>query len=932
MEKHEKEAQILKSWAKEKVYEKSKEKNAKGKKFYLMDGPPYATGNIHIGTALNKILKDIAMRSKRLQGYDVFDRAGYDTHGVPIEFKVEKEIGTKSKKDIEKYGVKKFVEKCKSFATRYIKTMNSEFENLGTWFNFDEPYLTLNNEYVETIWETFKVAHEKKLLYLGSYPIHVCPRCETAVAFNEIEYEKQKDTSIFVKFPLKKEKNTYLIIWTTTPWTLPANMGVMVHPNFVYQKIEMSDGEKWIIAKELVPKITSELERGYNIEEEFKGSEMEGWEYESPLSKNLKINPKNSYRVVLSGRFVNLEDGTGLVHTAPGHGKEDYEVGKESGLDIICPVDINGILDKSTGKYSGKKARIVDEEIIEDLAKDNALVYKKEYEHDYPMCWRCKSSLLMVSQPQWFFKISEIQKKILRENEKVNWSPLWMKARMKAWLEGLSDWPVSRNRYWGTPLPIWVCKKCKKTKVVGSVKELEKLSGKKVKDVHKPEIDRIILECSCKGKMERVSEVLDVWFDSGVSSWAALKLGGKNYFEKYWPADLNIEGKDQVRGWWNSQFILSQIRFGKKPFESIVEHGMVLDLGKSKMSKSKGNVISPEEIIKKYGRDSLRFYFAKFSKGEDMIFNENEMKDIGKLFMVVYNINNFLKNLEGEKSKVKIEDRWILSKYNSFLKRVMENYDLYKFYEVVKEIEEFVIKDFSRTYIRLVRERSNETKKIINEVYGGLLKILAPITPFLSEEIWNNLGNKRSIHLEVLPKVEKRKIDGELESVFSEVLQIIEIGLRERDKAQIGLKWPLSKVTVFVKDKERFEKVRGIIQSQLNVKDVKFKSITSKEELSLKLDTKMTPSLEAEGYAREVSRKIQAFRKKLGLDKRDRVETLIIIDEKFKKILEEKKNFIVERTNSKKLEFVTTSKETFKNKLDFKIKDKKGEVVIKIEK
>ncbi|MDP3966059.1 MAG: class I tRNA ligase family protein, partial [archaeon] len=320
------EKEILKFWKENKIYKKSKRKNSKGEKFYLMDGPPYATGSIHMGTALNKILKDIAMRSRRLQGYDVFDRAGYDTHGVPIEFKIEKEIGTKSKKDIEDYGVKKFIDKCKEFATKYIGIMNEEFLNLGAWFDFEAPYLTLSDEYIETIWDTFKSAEEKDLLYLGKYPVHICPRCETAVAFNEIEYEKQDDTSIFVKFPLKEKKDTFLIIWTTTPWTLPGNAGVMVNPDFEYEEVEISNGEKWIIAKDLVPNIMAHLERGYTPKKTYKGKEMEGWKYINPLEKNLNLKLKDSYRVVLSERYVNLDEGTGLVHCAPGHGKEDYEV------------------------------------------------------------------------------------------------------------------------------------------------------------------------------------------------------------------------------------------------------------------------------------------------------------------------------------------------------------------------------------------------------------------------------------------------------------------------------------------------------------------------------------------------------------------------------------------------------------------------------
>ena len=925
---NEQEKSILEFWKRNKIYEKSKKANLGNKKFYMMDGPPYATGSIHIGTALNKILKDISMRVHRLQGFDVFDRAGYDTHGVPIEFKVEKEIGSKSKKDIESFGIKKFVNRCKEFATKYIDLMNSEFENLGVWMNFLDPYLTLSNDYIEKIWETFKVADEKGLLYLGKYPVHICPRCETAVAFNEIEYSKQEDTSVFVKFPLKNKKNTFLIIWTTTPWTLPANTGVMVHPEFIYQQIELSNGENWIIAKELVPKIMSKLELGYTIKKEFHGKLMENWEYKNPLSKNLNLKIKNAYRVILTARYVNLKDGTGLVHSAPGHGKEDYEVGKEYNLDMPSPVLLNGLLTEETGKYQGKQARIVDEEIIQDLENDKAIVTKVKYSHDYPLCWRCRSPLLMVAQPQWFLRISDIQAKLLQENEKIYWIPGWMKLRMKAWLEGLSDWPVSRMRYWGTPLPIWVCDKCQRKVVIGSISELEKISKKKIKEIHKPDIDKIQLPCSCGGIMKRVPEVLDVWFDSGVSSWASLN---DKEFKKFWPADLNLEGKDQVRGWWNSQLILSQIRFGRKPMDAILEHGMVLDLGKKKMAKSLGNIVSPQEVIDKYSRDYLRYYFAKTSKGEDFSFDENEFKEIEKFFRVFLNLNNFVDQLGELKEKVEIEDKWIISKLNNFIKESTQFYNSYQYPEVVQLIENFVVNDFSKTYIQLIRERSGEASNTLRKVRLDILKIIAAICPFITENIWQELRknkavNEESIHLSAWPKFDEKKIDKKLEEEFSNALKIIEIGLKERDIAQIGLKWPLKSADISA-NFDLNNELKEIIARQLNIKGINFEKVKEVTMISIKLDTKLTPELEAEGYARELSRKVQALRKDNGLIKENEIDLLIITSDKLKRFLEKQKEFIKERTNSRKIS-VETKKQAriFQASSEDKIKEEKIEI------
>jgi len=924
------EEETLRFWKDKKIYDKVKKKNAKGKKFYFMDGPPYATGNIHMGTALNKILKDIAMRYKRFLGYNVFDRPGYDTHGLPIENKVEKKLGFKKKEDIERYGVKKFIKECKKFATEFIDVMNHEFSNLGVWMDFKNPYLTLEKRYIETIWDTFKRADKKGFLYLGKYPVHACTHCETAVAYNEIEYTQQKDISVYVKFKVKDTKNKYLIIWTTTPWTLPSNTGVMVNPKFDYAEVEVKD-ETWIIAKERVRELMDTLGIEYDIKREFKGKELQGMRYENPLLKYLRLLAlKNAYRVILNERYVNLEEGTGLVHTAPGCGKEDFEAGQKSGLPIISIVSINGIFGKEGGKYAGKKARVVDREIIEDLEKENALIHKTSYSHEYPVCWRCKSPLIMISTPQWFFSINKFKKNLIKSNEAVNWIPSYMKLRMKAWLEGISDWPISRNRYWGTPLPIWMCDECKEKEVIGSVKELEKKSKKIIPEVHKPEIDSIIWTCKCGGKMKRVTEVLDVWFDSGVSSWAALDYPqNEKLFRKFWPADLNIEGKDQFRGWWNSQLILSEIRFEKKPYENILVHGMILDIGKIKMSKSLGNIISPPEVIEKYGRDKMRYYFAKNSKGEDFAFDEKEFKEIHNFFRILNNVNNFINKLETKKSTLKLEDKWILSRFNSSLKEIEKSYDRFRFPEVIQKLERFVIDDLSKTYIKIIRERENEVYNVLNKIRNDLLIVLSPISPFITENIWQDLRKKKvvkeeSVHLCMWPKTDKKKINKKLEERFDIIFNIIEKGLAERNKAGIGLRWPLARADVTTSINLNSD-LKKLIESQLNVKKIELKH---GKELRVNLDTKQTPELEAEGYAREISRQVQAFRKKLGLEKKDKIELNIITDDNFKNILEKQKSLIQNRTNSKKLKIATTDKERFKNKIDFTIKDKRGKLAV----
>ncbi|WP_175059228.1 isoleucine--tRNA ligase [Thermococcus sp. 2319x1] len=854
-------------WKENDVYNKVKRARENGPDYYFLDGPPYVSGAIHLGTAWNKIIKDMVIRFRTMQGYNVRRQPGFDMHGLPIEVKVEQALGLKYKKDIEeKVGVENFIKKCREFALTNLKIMTEQFKMLGVWMDWDNPYMTIKNEYIESAWFTLKKAWEKGLLEKDQRVLHWCPRCETALAEHEVrgEYKIREDPSIYVKFPVEGKENEYLLIWTTTPWTLPANLAVTVHPEYEYAKVKVAfDGkeEHWIIAKGLVERVLNEIGAKGEIVEEFKGEELEGIRYvhpfleEYPRQKEFREKYEWAHCVIL-GEHVTLVEGTGLVHTAPGHGEEDFEIGKLYGLPIYSPLDDEGRYVE--GKWEGKFVKDADPEIIEYLKKKGLLVKAGTIEHKYPHCWRCKTPLIFRATDQWFLKISKVKEKIIEENDKnVTWYPDWVKIRYDNGVMNSGDWCISRQRYWGIPLPIWVCESCGNVHVVGSFEELKEMSKEPIEkdfhevDLHKPWIDTVVLRCpKCGGDMKRVKDVLDVWFDSGIASWASLDYPRrKDLFERLWPADFIVEGEDQVTKWFYSQQAASVVAFDTVPYKKVAMHGYVLDEKGDKMSKSLGNIIRPEEVVQKEGRDSFRFYMLwATTPWENLRFSWKGLAQVKRMLNILWNVyilastymslDNFdPTKLNPEELPFREEDRWILSRVNTLIDAVEDGIETFYLTRATRAIEYFVIEDLSRWYVRLIRKRlwieKDDPDKLaaywtLWKVFDVLLRLMAPFTPYITEEIYQNLirpfSGKESIHLEDWPKKDESWVDEELEREMEIVRKIVEAGSAARQRAKIKLRYPVRQILIETEDettKKAVERLNYLLKDQLNAKEVK---------------------------------------------------------------------------------------------------------------
>ncbi|MFA5862109.1 MAG: isoleucine--tRNA ligase, partial [Candidatus Thermoplasmatota archaeon] len=795
------EARVAESWVKNDTYHKTKAHRKGGPSYYFLDGPPYATGHIHIGTARNKLLKDVFVRHMRARGFDVRDQPGYDMHGLPIEVKVEKELGIKTKKGIEEHGIDRFVEACRTFAVSHLQMMNEEFKELGVWLDWDHPYMTITNDYIEGAWWAIEKAHERGLLFETERVLTWCWRCETALANAEVEFEDREDPSVFVKFALEGKQDEYLVIWTTTPWTLPANVAIAANPtlDYVRMRVRREGREETLILAEGAVENIARLGRydHFEIVERFTGSRLEGLRYQHPFRTEVSYHATSASewnnRVILGAHVA--ADRSGLVHTATGHGVDDFDAGKKYGIPVFSPVGEDGRYTDAAGSLKGLRVKSMeklseaDAKVLDLLKERGLLLASRSEKHSYGHCWRCKNPILFRATKQWFIDVPKIKQRMLDEVKRVQWTPEWAgSARQADWVLNARDWCISRQRYWGIPLPIWRCGHCNEVTVIGSRRELHHVSdAKNDMDLHRPWIDKVRVVCprrGCGGVMKRVPDVLDVWFDSAVASWASLGWPShKETFEKNFPAKWIVEGLDQTRGWFYSQLAAGVAAMDRVPYERVVMHGWINDITGRAMSKSSGSM-GPKEIIAKYGADALRLsLLGGCAPWEDLTFSEESVRTSTRVLNTLWNVHVFATGYmaadgfdpQKPSTSERPEDAWLLSRLQSTIADASRYFEVNEFHKAQRTIEQFVVEDLSRWYVRLIRERvwDESASADKNAAYGVLHQsllqtsiLLAPFAPHIAEAVYQDLMHgigKPSVHMEDWPVADGALTDFDLE-------------------------------------------------------------------------------------------------------------------------------------------------------------------------
>jgi isoleucyl-tRNA synthetase len=862
---------ITEFWNNNQIYKKAKLKVKGKKKFLFIDGPPFVTGEIHPGTAWNKCIKDSILRFYRMRGYDVNDQPGFDTHGLPIEVKVEKKLNISNKKQIEEFGLDKFIEECRNFAETYRQIMTDQLKKFHVWMDWDNPYITFKKEYIVRSWKVIKKAYEKGLLKEGDYVVPYCQRCETTLANYELEYHDLEDPSIYVLF--KAKDGRYLLIWTTTPWTLVANLAVMVNPEKEYLEIE-SNGKRIIIAEARFEDL-KKFFKDAKIVNKFLGKELENLEYEHPFQD--LIDFKWNRKVILSSEYVDVTDGTGLVHSAPGHGEEDYKVGKSYGLPTFSFVDDQGNYIDLAGTFKKKNAREQNQNIISILKERGLLVHAGTIKHSYPICWRCKTPLIYRTTHQWFITITDLKQNMIEQASKVKWVPEFAKKRFINFLKESPDWCISRQRYWGIPLPIWKSDD-------GEVIVLDTLD-KEPKDYHRPYIDEIEIERNGK-KFRRVPDVLDVWFDSGNAVWASTGLDEQ--------ADFIVEGQDQIRGWFYSLLGSGIVYYDMIPYKAVAMHGFFVDEKGEKMSKSLGNFVPVEIILERVGADAFRLFGLSNNIWEDLKFNWKDLEDSKKDLDTLLNMVEYLKqNYFETNNSLNIEDEWILSKLNKTYSFYISKFSEFEYYEAVRALRLFIT-DVSKIYLKIFKQRIKEGKAQAKVLYQTILKILlmlAPVAPAVSEyayqRFFKNYEKQESIFLIDLKDPEP--YDEKIIQDFDEVMEIVSKGLEIRQKLNINLRTPIEAVYV----PEKYNKFVDIFKIMLNVNQVKYETSEydyKDDKYYIYFEKQID---EEKGLVNEIRRRIQYYRKLKNLSKdqilvinyeaSDKVRNII---EKYKKDLE----------------------------------------------
>ncbi len=849
------EKEVLDFWKENDVYKKSERKNEGGEPFCFYDGPPTANGKPHIGHVLTRTMKDIIPRYQTMKGKYVLRKAGWDTHGLPVELEVEKTLGMDGKQDIEKYGIEPFIKKCKESVWKYKSEWEKMSDRIGYWVDMENPYVTYDDNYIESEWWALKEIWKKGLLYKGHKIVPYCPRCGTALSSHEVAqgYKDVKEKSVFVKFKVKGEDNKYILAWTTTPWTLPSNVALCMNAKEDYVEI-ISDGVHYILAEALAGKLFED----YEVVSRKKGSEYEGTEYEPLYPYALGSFREKAYYVT-NDDYVTLTDGTGVVHIAPAFGEDDAKVGRKYNLPFVQLVDDRGKFKEGTGELVGVFAKDADKLIIKDL-KERGLLFKElMFEHSYPFCWRCDTPLLYYARSSWFIKTTAVKDRLIAANNSVHWIPETIgTGRMGNFLENVIDWGLSRERYWGTPLPVWTCSECGKVHVIGSKAELKELCGLKGDiELHRPYIDEPAFKCECGGTMRRVKDVIDCWFDSGSMPFAQYHYPFENdkLFHERFPADFISEAVDQTRGWFYTLLTISTILFDKAPFKNCIVLGHVNDKNGIKMSKHKGNVVDPWTVLDKQGADAVRWYFYTSSapwlpsRFYEEAVSEGQRKYLGTLwntyaFFVLYaEIDKYNPSEYSlDKCKLSLMDKWIISKLNTLIKEVDENLSSYEIFEAGRKLQDFT-DELSNWYVRRGRERywgsdmTDDKAAAYTTLYTVLVtlaKLTAPFTPFIAESMYRNLvpafykDAPESVHLCSFPVCDEKAIDKTLEAGMAEVLQIVVLGRAARNSSNIKNRQPLSKVMVSAKFGATLsEDLLAIARDELNVKELTLTDNTS---------------------------------------------------------------------------------------------------------